>query len=255
MPRREEQIMTQRSMIGWMIAAVLLISCSAWAVEYRLQVVNLDFLTVSAYTERPQPGQPGEGSLARLETRLDTMEFPASAVVPGRDVLLLQDPAYGGKIPDRVSVLPTTREQAWTTFIWDANPGETLAFVVRSDMVAWQEAYFIGANPEGTLRRMTLGAPSLFGGRSYEVPQVSYDFLANAVDQGTFPSWMAQNAKVLNGMSIAIGQGRSRLYNPDRVYIVLKLAAEPRTYKVAIGWRDHSDRGTGSREKFTGLLP
>jgi hypothetical protein len=241
--------MTQRSMVGWIIAAVLMLSWSAWAVEYRLQVVNLDFLTVSAYTDRPQPGQPGEGSLARLETRLDTMEFPTSAVIPGRDVLLLQDPAYGGKIPDRVSILPTTREQAWTTFVWDANPGDTFAFVVKSYMVAWQEAYFIGANPEGTLRRMTLGNPSLFGGRAYEVPQVSYDFLANAVDRGTFPSWMAQNAKSLHGMSIAIGQRLNRFFNPDWVYVVLRLAAEPRTYKVVIGWRDHNDRGDNNDKR------
>ncbi len=247
--------MIQRSQVGWSVAVVLMLTLPAWAAEYRLQVANLDFLTVSAYTDRPQSGQPGEGSLVRLETRLDTMEFPASAAIPGRDVLLLQEPAYGGKVPDRVSVLPTTKEQAWTTFIWDANPGETFAFVVKSDMAAWQEAYFIGANPEGTLRRMRIGAPSLFGGRSYEIPQVSYDFLANAVDQGTFPSWMAQNARALNGMSVAIGQGRSRIYYPDRVYIVLKLATEPRTYKVAIGWRDHSDRGTGNKERFTGLLP
>jgi hypothetical protein len=242
--------MTQQSMFGWMVAAVLMLSCSAWAVEYRLQVANLDYLVVSAYTDRPQPGQTGEGSLARLERRLDTMEFSANTVIPGRDVLLLQDPIYGGKIPDRVSVLPTTREQAWTTFVWDGDPGDTMAFVVKSDMVAWQEAWFIGANPEGTLRRLSLGNPSLFGGLSYEVPQVPYNFLANAAAQGTFPRWMAQNAKSLNGMSIAIGQGHDRFYTPDRVYIVLKLAAEPRTYKVVIGWRDRNNRGDGNDRRI-----
>jgi hypothetical protein len=241
--------------MGWIIAAVFTFSCSAWAVEYRLQVANLDYLTVSAYTDPAQPGQPGEGGLARLEARLDTMEFPAGAVIPGREVLLLQDPKYGGKIPDRLSVLPTTREQAWTTLIWDANPGESFAFVVRTDMAAWQQAWFVGANPEGTLRRLRLGNPSLFGGQSYEVPQVSNDFLANATDRGTFTSWMAQHARPLNGMSIAVGQGRHRIYDADRVYVLLTVAAEPRTYKVVVGWRDHSDRGTGSKERFSGFLP
>ena len=240
-------MMTRRLMLGWSVGIALLLTLPAWAAEYRLQVANLDYLTVSAYTDRPVPGQPGEGSLARLETRLDTMEFPATAVIPGRDVLLLQDPAYGGKIPDRVSVLPTTKEQAWTTLVWDADPGDTVAFVVKSIMSAWQEAWFLGANPEGTLRRLTLGNPSWFGGRSYEVPQVSYDFLANAIDQGSFPSWMAENAPSLNGMSIAIGQGRDRFNYPDRVYVVLKLAAEPRTYKVVIGWRNTRDRGDNNR--------
>jgi hypothetical protein len=240
-------MMTRRLMLGWSVGIALLLTLPAWAAEYRLQVANLDWLTVSAYTDRPVPGQPGEGSLARLETRLDTMEFPAGAVIPGRDVLLLQDPAYGGKIPDRVSVLPTTKEQAWTTIVWDAEPGDTIAFVVKSLMSAWQEAWFLGANPEGTLRRLVLGNPSWFGGRSYEVPQVSYGFLANAIDQGSFPSWMAENAKSLNGMSIANGQGRDRYNYPDWVYVVLKLAAEPRTYKVVIGWRNTKDRGDNNR--------
>ena len=75
------------------------------------------------------------------------MEFPATAVIPERDVLLLQDPAYGGTIPHRVSVLPTTREQAWTTFVWDANPGDTVAFVVKTYMVAWQETGSRGPIP------------------------------------------------------------------------------------------------------------
>jgi hypothetical protein len=246
--------MTQRSVVGWIVAFVLVLTLPAWAVEYRLQVVNLEFLTVSAYTDRPQPGQAGEGSLRRLETRLDTMEFPAGAVLPGRDLLLLQDPVYGGKIPDRVSVLPTTREQAWTTFVWNANPGDTMVFVVKADTPAWQQVWMLGANPEGTLRRLSLGGPSLFGRRSYEVPGVSYDFLANAADQGAFPSWMAHNAPSLNGMSIAIGRGNHRVYNPDRVYIVLRLAAEPRTYKVVIGWRDHDDRGTNGDKRVTGLF-
>jgi hypothetical protein len=236
-------------MFGWSLGIVLLLTLPAWAVEYRLQVANLDYLTLSSYTD-PQPGYPGGGSLHRLETRLDTMEFPASAVIPGRDILLLEDPQYGGKIPERMSILPTTRDQAWTTMIWDANPGDTMVFTVKSDMVAWQEVWMLGANPEGTLRRLSLGSPSWFGGRSYEVPQVSYDFLANATDRGTFPSWMVQNAPSLNGMFIAVGQGRDRFYRPDRVYVMLQLPAEPHTFKVVIGWRDHSDRGDDSKPKF-----
>lgn len=222
----------------------------ASALEYRLQLAHVDYLTVSSYTDSPLPGQPGEGSLARLEAKLDKQEFPPSAVIPGREVFLLDDPLYGGIVPNRLSTLPTTRDQALTTLVWDANPGDTIAFVIKTEMVGWQEAWMVGANPEGTLRRLSLGGPSLFGGRSYEVPTVAYDFLANTVAQGSFPIWMAENAKSLNGMSLAIGQGRHRVYNADRLYVVLKLAAEPRTYKVVIGWRDHSDRGDGVRDRF-----
>jgi len=241
--------MLLRSMLGWGVGVALLLTLPAWASEYRLQVVNLGFLTLSSYTDRPVPGQPGEGSLIRLQTRLDTMAFPATAVIPDRDTLLLQDPAYGGKVPDRVSVLPTTREQAWTTVVFDANPGDTVAFVVKTYMVAWQQIWYLGANPEGTLRRLTPGNPSFFGGRSYEVPQVSSDFLANEVGQGTFPTWVAQNAPSLNGMSLVIGQGLNQFYDPDRLFVVLKLAPEPRTYKVAIGWRDRNDRNDNGNQR------
>ena len=247
--------MTRSVRIAWTMAVLCLLAMPAWAVEYRLQIVNLDFQTLSAYTDRSIPGQAGEGSLSRLEARLDHREFSTAALIPGREVLLLDDPRYGGIVPDRLSTLPATQNQAWTTLVWDANPGDTIVFAVKSDMPAWQEVWNIGGNPEGTLRQLSLGGPSLFGGRSYEVPQVSYDFLANAVDQGTFPSWVAQNAKVMNGMSLVIGQGRHRIYNPDRVYVVLRLASEPRTYKVAVGWRDHNDRGTGNRDRFSALFP
>jgi hypothetical protein len=148
-----------------------------------------------------------------------------------------------------MSVLPTTSEQAWTTFVFDANPGDTVAFVVRTYMAAWQEIWMLGANPEGTLRRLTPGNPSFLGGRSYEVPQVSSDFLVNEAEHGSFPQWVAENAPSLNDMFLVIGQGRERFYNPDRLFVVLKLAPEPRTYKVAIGWRDRNRRGDNNKNR------
>jgi hypothetical protein len=247
--------MTQRSSVAWTVALLWMLASPVWAVEYRLQVVNLDYLTVSAYNAKPSAVFGGKENLSSLEARLDKMEFPTGAIIPGREVQLLEDPGYGGKVPARLSVLPATRDQAWTTLVWDADPGDTMAFIVKSDMVAWQEAWMIAANPEGTLRQLSIGGPSLFGHWSYEVPQVSYDFIANAVGQRTFPSWLEHTVKSLNGMSVVIGRGRSLFYNPDRVYVVLKLPAESRTYKVVIGWRDHSDRGTGSRERFGLLFP
>ena len=228
-------------MVGWLVTLTVMFALPVWALEYRLQVANLDFLTVSSYESRA-------GDLSTLEARLDSMEFPMSAVIPGRDIMLLEDPRYGGKVPARLSVLPATRDQAWTTLVWDANPGDTLVFVIRSDMVAWQQARSIAANPEGRLRRMEIGGPSFFGGLSYEVPNVSSGFLANAVDQGTFASWLAHNAKTIDGMTLAIGQGRDPHYTVDRVYVKLTMPSAPRVFKAVIGWKDRDDRGTGNNE-------
>jgi hypothetical protein len=117
--------------------------------------------------------------------------------------------------------------------------------VVKSEMVAWQEVRAVAANPEGALRRLSIGGPALFGRQWQQVPEVSYDYIANAVDRGTFTRWLAEKAKAINGMSVVVGQGRNAFYNPDRVYMVIKLPPEPRTFKLVIGWKDRDDRGTG----------
>jgi hypothetical protein len=225
-----------RIFIGGILASFWLLAAPAWAVEYRLDVANIDALTFSAYEQNG-------GVMQGLETRLDQQQFPPAAILPGRQVQLLQDPAYGGKVPARVSLLPPTRQQACTTYVFDANPGDTVAFVVKTDMVAWQEVYDVAANVGGTLRRLSIGNPALIGHSEREVLEVSQNFLANAVDHGTFPQWAAQHAKSVDGLSVVVGQGDSLVYDPDRVYLLLKLPPEPHTFKAVIGWRNHEEQG------------
>jgi hypothetical protein len=96
----------------------------------------------------------------------------------------------------------------------------------------------VAAEVNGTFRRLSIGGPGIFGG-SREVPEVSQNFLANAADRGTFPQYVAQHAKAVDGMSFVVGQGDNPYYNPDRVYITLKLPAEPHTFQAVIGWKNN----------------
>jgi hypothetical protein len=236
--------MVKRALLGWIVCLCWL-ALPAWAVEYRLQVTNIERLTFTAYIDRSDLG--GTGSMRRLESRLDRMEFPTAAVLPGREVRFLEDPHYGGIIPSRLAVLPATREQAWTTLVWEANPGDKLAFVVRSDMAAWQEVWAVAANPNGVLRSLSIGGPGLFGGQRREVPIVSINFLANAVDRGTYATWLQEAAPAVDGMAFVVGRRNEVFTTGDRVYMLLTMPPEPRTFKVVIGWRDHDDRGTNGR--------
>jgi hypothetical protein len=213
----------------------------AWAAEYRLQVANIDDRTFSSYEGKAPSWTSMKEPMGRLEARLDDNQFSRAAVLPGHHVELLEDPAYGGTIPTNVSLLPATRHQDWSTYVFDANPGDTVAFVVRTDMVAWQQVMDVAADANGTLRRLSIGGPGIFGG-SREVPQVAQEFLANAVDRGTFPQWVAQHAKAVDGMSFVVGQGDNPQYDPDRVYIILKLPAQPHTFQAVIGWQDRGNR-------------
>jgi hypothetical protein len=218
-------------------AASLLLICllalPTWAAEYRLEVTDLNDMTYSAY----------QGHLGDLEKRLDTQAFPTVAVIPGREVQVLEDPGYGGTPPAQLAVLPATKHQAWTTLVWDGNPGDTVAFVVKSDMAAWQEVWWIAADTGKGLTQLSLEEQASFDHHRPQVPEVANDFLANAIDRGTFPQWLAQHATPIDGLSLVVGQGDNEYYRPDSVYAVVKLPPEPHTYKLVIAWRDHSNRG------------
>jgi len=216
---------------------IWLLALPVWAAEYRLEVADLDYQTYSAYQEH----------LANLEQRLDTQTFSTAAVIPGREVQVLDGPGYGGKPPAQLAQLPATKHQAWTTLVWDGNPGDTVAFEVKSDMAAWQEVWRIAAGTGEGLKQLTLGDQASFDHQRPEVPEVSPDFLANVVDRGTFPQWLAQHAQPIDGLSLVVGQGDDPYYRPDSVYAVVKLPPAPRTYKLVIAWRGHGNREAPAR--------
>lgn len=142
--------------------------------------------------------------------------------------------------------MPASKRQAWTALVWEGNPGDTVGFMVKSEMQGWQEAWAVATNGEGTLRRLSLRDPALFGRPWREVPEVLYDFLANGADQGTFPRRVPRRATAINGAPVVVGRGRSFFCNPDRLHMLIKLPPEPRTFKLVIGWHDHANRGDGN---------
>jgi uncharacterized caspase-like protein len=206
------------------------------SIQYHLLVTHIDFSTFAKYLEKAPSGTSGDNVMPRLESRLDRLEFPSAATIPGREIQLLTNPGYGSQTPRSMAVAPMSTRESWTTLVWEGNPGDRVAFVVKSEMQAWTEVRAVAANPEGMLRRLSIGGPSLFGGGSQQVPEVSDDFLANAVERGTFTSWVNQHAKALNGLSIVVGRGREGVLSADRVYALMTLPPEPRTFKLVIGW-------------------
>ena len=234
--------MIYRALTGYAIASLWLLTLPVWAVEYRLQVTNINYLTFSSYLDRSSASPRGQETMQGLEARLDRMEFSTAAVIPGRELRLLENPAYGGQVPSRVAFLPATGNQSWTTVVWEGTPGTHVAFEVRSYMAAWQEVWDIATNATGVLRRLTIGGPGLFCGQTRQVPVVSNVFLANAADRGNFVAWLQERAKPVGGMYVAVGQRHERFTSVDRVYMLITLPPEPQTFKAVIGWRDHDDR-------------
>jgi hypothetical protein len=119
--------MNPRLIAGGVLASLWLLGLPTWTVESRLQVVNLDALTVLAHLDNFGPAPQGEARQSRLEARLDHGGFAAAAALPGRHVHLLREPGDGGQPPAWLQVLPRARDSAWTTLQWEGTPGEALS--------------------------------------------------------------------------------------------------------------------------------
>jgi hypothetical protein len=91
--------MTYRTLIGGLFASLWLLALPAWAMEYRLEVTNVDFLTLSSYMGKVTPWWHQNEPLGRLEGRLDAQQFSPAAVLPGRQVHLLEDPRMAARCP------------------------------------------------------------------------------------------------------------------------------------------------------------
>ena len=187
--------MKPRLIAAGVLASLWLLGLPTWAVEYRLQVVNLDAITVLAHIDNSGPAPHGEASRAISKPGSTTADFPRQQRFPGDgcNCCTIRDTA--AQPPAWLQVLPNTRDSAWTTRQWEGHPGDRVAFVVSSEMRAWQEVVAVAANPEGVLRRLVIGSGGWFGRSRPEVREVADEYLANAVAQGTFTQWLEQNAQ------------------------------------------------------------
>jgi hypothetical protein len=59
-----------RTFVGGILVLTWLLTLPAWAVEYRLQVTNIDVLTFSSYMEQATPWWRQNEPMGRLEARL-----------------------------------------------------------------------------------------------------------------------------------------------------------------------------------------
>jgi hypothetical protein len=166
--------MKSRTLVGGIFALFWLTALPAWAVEYRLQVANIDDETFASYEGKASSWTSMKEPMGRLEARLDDNHFSRAAILPGHHVELVQDPAYGGMTPTNVSRLPATRHQDWSTYVFDANPGDTVVFVVRTDMVAWQQAEDVASDVKGTFRRLSI--------RHSAVPRANWSNFGRSVE-------------------------------------------------------------------------
>jgi hypothetical protein len=104
--------MKSRTLVGGIFALMWLTSMPAWAMEYRLQVANIDDETFASYEGKASSWTSMKEPMGRLEARLDDNHFSRNAILPGHHVELVQDPAMAAL---RRQTSPGSRRRATRT--------------------------------------------------------------------------------------------------------------------------------------------
>jgi hypothetical protein len=98
----------------------------------------------------------------------------------------------------------------------------------------------VAVNTNGVLKRLPVYDVPLFNTRKLLAPALSSVYIDHAFERGTFGTWVAQRAVSLDGLSVIIGRNHDPQY-PDRLYLVVRMPSEARTYKVVLGWKDREE--------------
>jgi hypothetical protein len=219
---------------------VLATAAPASAVEYRLQVVSL-FTT--AFTSFLRPGELKDGAsgpgLDRLEASLDGGRMPTGAILFDRRVQPVRESlsrAYGGS-----RVIPEMKPggegaAVWDEIVWDGKPGERSVWVVPPTIRNVQELYDSALKGTGPLRHFqAYGFPT--NGTRVTALSLPLNFLWFYGERGTvWDKYLSRGLDLKDGIGLVVGVNTDTLF-PDQVYLILRHAEQPTTYKAVLAWR------------------
>jgi hypothetical protein len=206
----------------------------AEAAEYRLQVVSLYEEAFAYYLEA---GDRAVSPLTRLESALDRQQIPKGTVLYDRWVQPAEASvarAFGATLVK--SELVADRESFLPEFRWQGEPGTRTVWVVKAQSFHFHELWRLGLKGTGPLRHVI---PYPAAVREQRLPAVGFpanlvDFLDGRPDLWT--KWLSRYLDLADGIVAVVGVEPNSIY-PDRVYLVIEQPAEPRTFKVVLGWR------------------
>ncbi len=234
--------------VGVGLLGLAAIPLPAWAVEYRLQVVNLFDNSFGSFL---RPGELADGAsgsgLDRLEASMDRGEIPAGAILYDRHLQAVREGiarAYGG-VRVRADVSGGPGEHAlWDEVRWEGKPGEQSVWVVAATTTRTQELYRVALKGRGPLRQfMPYVIPT--NGKKIDAVKFPLNFLWIEEERGTaWQKWVSRVLDLSNGIGAVVGVNHNPLF-ADHVYLIVSQGAEPTTYKAVLVWRrrENADRG------------
>jgi hypothetical protein len=228
-----------RGLSGLIVMLSLAAAVPASAVEYRLRVVSVEdkamgaFLTAGEFND----GATGPG-LRKLEAALDGGDLSRAVLFHDRHLQRAGDriARAHGAVAVQVDVQTGGHEgQLWDEVRWEGKPGEQTVWPVIPVSTITQEVQRVALKGTGPLRQF----------RSYTIPsrgpkvsavKFPLPFLWFHEDRGGV--WETYVSKVLDlgdGIGAVVGVNHNEVF-ADHVYLIVRHAAEPTTYKAVIVW-------------------
>ncbi len=223
---------------GLMVLVSLLIVAPgpSWAVEYTLEIANLQEEAFSYYVRGPVGRGVGEARLPDLGRSLDAGGVGAGALLFDR----APDPARATEARSLGATPVRTVKQAgpddtgeWTVVRWEGNPGERTVWVIR------------GATSRQKVGRLALGGSS--GDLRFFLPYavtssphpsaaVAYPLTFLRASEDGLPVWeksLARAVDLSDGLAAVVGQDG---VGGDWVYLIVDQPPQPTTFKAVVGW-------------------
>ena len=238
MARKPHAAGRRATALAALLLALLALAPGALAIEYRLQVVSVYEESFAALLRRGEftYGASGPG-LDRLEASLDRDEFPSGAILYDRPVHALSTDVARtyGAVPVRAE-LSEGITRLWREFRWDGRPGEQTVWRVAPSGLRIAELDRVALRGQGPLRQF-LPFTAARNGHRGEALRVPLDFLLAQEARGTtWPAYLSRVLEISEGIAAVVGVNASPSF-PDHVYLILRHAPEPATYKAILGWR------------------
>ncbi|MFQ5899053.1 MAG: hypothetical protein ACE5JN_12530 [Candidatus Methylomirabilia bacterium] len=212
---------------------------AAEAAEYRLQVASLHeeafyALLGSAGTRREGPV---EGYSPLIET-VDTGEVPAGVLLYRRSPEASRAPvatAFGG-VRARLEVQEGEAEAAqWSEVRWEGKPGDQSVWVIAPPDTWYTEVRDLALKGSGRLVRVI---PHLIAFRQPPTKALGIQLNFIQAHEGKPALWGKHLSTVLDlgdGIAVVVGENSSSIF-ADHVFIIVKHAPAPTTYKLVLGW-------------------
>ena len=230
------------------LLAVLAVSSSASAVEYRLKVASIFDQSLTSYLAYGELGDGATGSgFQRLEAGLDQGTVGRGVMLTHRPLSSVPDSiarAWGGiAVPAQIARGGVV--SFWDEVRWDGRPGERSIWIVRPDgrerPQAVKHVILRGGTP------LTLYRPYAVSCGKTRVPVMDMPIPLMAFQESRGDVWdkyVAKNLDMRHGVGAVVGVNNQGVL-ADLVYIIVEQGPTPTTFEVVLAWHDRDVEAPG----------